>query len=100
MDQPPEVDPIPRTVELFRALAHPVRLALIRVLASDVHAVHELVDALDLPHPRVSQQLGVLRAPHLVVAVRDGRETRYRLADDHVAHIVDDALLHAVEAHV
>lgn len=92
-------DPVPRTVELFKALAHPIRLALVRALATDDCAVHELVDALDLPQPRVSQQLGVLRAAHLVVPSRDGREIRYRLADDHVAHIVNDALLHVDEAH-
>ena len=99
MGQDPSVDSIARTVELFKALAHPLRLALVRALASDAHAVHELVEALDMPQPRVSQQLGVLRAADLVVAVRDGREIRYRLADDHVAHIVNDALVHVDEVH-
>lgn len=97
MTEPPIADSFSRTVELFKALAHPIRLALVRALASDTHAVHELVEVLDLPQPRVSQQLGVLRAARLVVSVRDGREIRYALADDHVAHIVNDALLHVAE---
>lgn len=98
MEDPAVDDSIPRTVELFKALAHPVRLELVRTLAGRDRAVHELVDALELPQPRISQQLGVLRAARLVLAIRDGREIRYRLVDDHVAHIVGDALLHVDEA--
>jgi DNA-binding transcriptional ArsR family regulator len=82
---------------LLRALSAPVRLALVHLLAADARCVHELVDALGLPQPLVSQHLRTLRSAGLVVAARDGREMRYRRADEHVAHIARDALLHAEE---
>lgn len=86
-----------RTIDMFRALAHPLRLALVRALAHGDLAVHELVDVVDAPQPRVSQHLAVLRSARLVRTHRAGREVRYHLTDDHVAHIVADAVQHAVE---
>jgi DNA-binding transcriptional ArsR family regulator len=84
--------------DLLRALGAPVRLALVHLLAADARCVHELVDALGITQPLVSQHLKTLRAAGLVVAERDGREMRYRLADEHVAHIAHDALTHAQES--
>jgi DNA-binding transcriptional ArsR family regulator len=84
--------------ELLKALSAPVRLALVQLLTAGPRCVHELVDALGLPQPLVSQHLKTLRAAGLVAATRDGREVRYRLADDHVAHITGDALAHSAEA--
>ncbi len=52
--------------ELFRTLGSPVRVALVSLLADGELCVHELVDALELPQPLVSQHLRVLREADLV----------------------------------
>ena len=94
----------PRTVaadvqaasELLSALSSPVRLSIVALL--DEHGsrcVHELVDALGVPQPLVSQHLRVLRGAGLVAGARRHREVDYRLVDGHVAHIVRAALAHA-----
>jgi len=83
--------------DLLRALASPVRLAVVDLLGEDERCVHELVTALGVPQPLVSQHLRTLRAAGLVTGSRVGREMRYRLADDHIAHIVRDAVAHAAE---
>jgi ArsR family transcriptional regulator, zinc-responsive transcriptional repressor len=83
--------------ELFKALANPLRLAILDQLAQGPRCVHELVDALQAPQPLVSQHLRVLRGARLVRAERRGRETAYGMEDDHVAHIVADAIKHAAE---
>jgi DNA-binding transcriptional ArsR family regulator len=83
--------------ELLRALASPHRLAIVRELDGRARCVHELVDALGVSQPLVSQHLRVLRAGRLVRAERRGREIAYSLSDDHVAHIVRDAVVHATE---
>jgi DNA-binding transcriptional ArsR family regulator len=83
--------------ELLRALGSPVRLALVDLLGDESRCVHELVTALGVPQPLVSQHLRTLRAAGLVTGARVGRETRYRLADEHIAHIVRDAVAHAAE---
>jgi DNA-binding transcriptional ArsR family regulator len=82
--------------ELLTALASPVRLSIVALL--DEHGtrcVHQLVDALGVPQPLVSQHLRVLRSAGLVAGVRRHREVDYRLVDGHVAHIVQAALAHA-----
>jgi DNA-binding transcriptional ArsR family regulator len=84
--------------ELLRALASPVRLGIVRELAPGAKRVHELVAALGVSQPLVSQHLRVLRASRIVTARRLAREIEYTLTDDHVAHIVLDAIRHAREA--
>jgi DNA-binding transcriptional ArsR family regulator len=84
--------------ELLRALASPVRLSIVLELcATDERCVHELVASLAAPQPLVSQHLRVLRDARLIRGRRAGREVRYSLSDDHVAHIVRDAVTHAKE---
>lgn len=82
---------------LLKALVAPIRLALVDLLSETPRCVHELVEALDAPQPLVSQHLKVLRSASLVATTRRGREVVYRLADDHVAHVVRDAVAHARE---
>jgi DNA-binding transcriptional ArsR family regulator len=82
---------------LLKALVAPMRLALVDLLSEAPRCVHELVGALDAPQPLVSQHLKVLKSAGLVATTRRGREIVYRLADDHVAHVVRDAVAHARE---
>jgi DNA-binding transcriptional ArsR family regulator len=90
--------PLEAASELLRALASPVRLGIVRELAARDMAVHELVTALGVSQPLVSQHLRVLRGSRIVTARRHAREIEYSLADEHVAHIVLDAIRHAAEA--
>ncbi len=85
--------------ELLRALANPHRLAIVAALNGGPRCVHELVDAMGVSQPLVSQHLRILRAGHLVRAERRGREIAYSLGDEHVFHIVHDAVMHATEGH-
>jgi DNA-binding transcriptional ArsR family regulator len=82
---------------LLRALAAPVRLAVVDELASGPRCVHELVDALGVSQSLISQHLRVLRDNRLVRAERRGKEMAYSLADQHVVHIVHDAITHSQE---
>jgi ArsR family transcriptional regulator, zinc-responsive transcriptional repressor len=83
--------------ELLRALAAPVRIAIVLQLQQSARCVHELVDALDVPQPLVSQHLRILKQAGVVSSERAGREVLYRLVDHHLAHIVVDAVAHAGE---
>ena len=83
--------------ELFRALSSSVRVAIVSQLTDGELCVNELVEVLGLPQPLVSQHLRVLRGADLVQGVRRGKEVAYTLTDEHVAHIVRDALSHAEE---
>jgi DNA-binding transcriptional ArsR family regulator len=94
---PPSREILDAAGELLRALAAPVRIAIVLQLRESHRCVHELVDALGAPQPLVSQHLKILKAAGVVAGERSGREVLYRLADHHLAHIVVDAVAHAGE---
>lgn len=84
--------------DLLRVLSAPVRLAIIGRLAEGAAPVHVLTSELGDPQPLVSHHLGVLRGARLVRARNRGRERVYELVDEHVAHIVRDAVMHTTES--
>jgi DNA-binding transcriptional ArsR family regulator len=94
----PDETALQEATQLLKALANPLRLAVVVELGQGPRCVHELVQALEVTQPLVSQHLRVLREAHLVASERRGREIVYSLQDDHVAHIVGDAVHHAKEA--
>jgi DNA-binding transcriptional ArsR family regulator len=73
--------PVPlETVQLrLAALAHPVRLRLVRTLARGPHTTGELAYAWELTPPEVSRHLAVLRRAGLLTARRQGRYVHYAL---------------------
>jgi ArsR family transcriptional regulator len=83
--------------DLLRALAAPVRIAIVIQLREGERCVHELVDALGVAQPLISQHLRVLKSAGVVHGERHGREVMYRLVDEHLAHIVVDAVTHVEE---
>lgn len=83
--------------DLFRALSSASRLSLLQALADGPRTVTALADASALSQPLVSQHLRVLRGAGLVTVTRSGREAKYEIADQHVAHIVADAVGHVIE---
>jgi ArsR family transcriptional regulator, zinc-responsive transcriptional repressor len=90
---------IARGAELLKVLANPVRCGIIVELQRhEGRCVHELVAALEVSQPLMSQHLRVLRSARLIAGERSGKEIRYSIVDEHVVHIVLDAITHAQEA--
>lgn len=83
--------------DLLRALSAPLRIAIVLQLRDGPRCVHELVDALEVTQPLVSQHLRVLKSSGVVSAHRQGREMRYELLDQHLLRIVEAAVDHAGE---
>lgn len=83
--------------ELLKALAAPVRIAIVTELGNGPRCVHEIVDLVGVAQPLVSQHLRVLRGAGVVRGERRGREIAYSLTDEHIGHIVADAITHARE---
>ncbi|MFB7180367.1 DUF5937 family protein [Streptomyces sp. NPDC056257] len=79
--EPSPSEPVPlETVTLrLEALAHPVRLRLLRTLARGPHTTGELAHTWELSPPEVSRHLAVLRRAGLLTARRHGRYVRYTL---------------------
>lgn len=85
--------------ELFKVLSNGSRLWLLRLIREDAKSVAALVEETGMSQPLVSQHLGLLKRAGLVTAERRGREVFHHLADHHVAHVIDDAVIHAQEDH-
>ena len=66
--------------EFFRTLGHPARIRVLELLSEREHAVHELLDAIDIEPSNLSQQLAVLRRAGLVAQSRVAGEVRYAIS--------------------
>lgn len=75
-------------------LADPTRLRLLQLLDEE-QDVSTLAAQMPASRSSVSQHLGRLRLAGLVRARRDGRRMLYRIASDHLAALVEEALDYA-----
>ncbi|PWK65083.1 DNA-binding transcriptional ArsR family regulator [Streptomyces sp. CG 926] len=83
-----------------RALADPIRCRILLALQQEPGYPSDFADALGISRTRLSNHLACLRDCGLVVAVPDGRRTRYELADARLGHALGDlsSAVLAVEA--
>jgi ArsR family transcriptional regulator len=75
--------------ELFKALGHPVRIRILELLRGGERTVSELQTHLQIEASSVSQQLGVLRARHIVVGRKEGTSVYYRVTDPKLFDLLD-----------
>ena len=85
------------TVRLLKGFADETRLRILCLLRDREVCVHDIVEALGMSQSAVSHQLRVLRDARLVAHRREGRHVYYRLADDHVHEMLENALTHGAE---
>jgi DNA-binding transcriptional ArsR family regulator len=65
--------------DVFHAIAHPARRAILLTLKDGERAAGELAEPFHMSFPAISQHLRVLEDARLVAARRDGRQRLYRL---------------------
>ncbi|HEY0239374.1 MAG TPA: metalloregulator ArsR/SmtB family transcription factor [Friedmanniella sp.] len=82
-------------VEVFSMLADPTRVRIVLALRPGELSVNTLADVVAKSAAAVSQHLAKLRLSRLVTTRRDGNRVYYRLANEHVAQLVTDALFQA-----
>ncbi len=79
--------------ELFKALAHPLRVRALEKLTDHSHAgqnvsVGNLAELLDVDIAQVSQQLAVLRRADVVTTRREGNTIYYSVRDSRVTDLL------------
>lgn len=78
-----------QTAETLKALAHPVRLCIIKGLIKKGSCnVSFMQDCLDLPQSTVSQHLQKLRSLGIVETERHGLEINYSVKDEKIKQLV------------
>lgn len=74
--------------DILKALAHPVRLCIVRGLINNQCNVTKIQACLSLPQSTVSQHLGKLKAAGIIIGERKGLEICYKVVNQQVKDIV------------
>src|SRR5260370_17237459 len=77
--------------EFFKALAHPLRIAILDALRAGELGVNELSARLKVEQSSLSQQLAVLRNRDIVVGRKEGLNVYYSVPDTTVFRLLDVA---------
>lgn len=77
--------------EFFKALAHPVRIAILELLRDGPRNVGEIQALTGVPGSSVSQQLAILRGRGIVAPERAGTTVRYHATDPQIYALLDAA---------
>lgn len=72
------------------ALSDPTRARILMALRESAAYPADLADVLEVSRQSMSNHLACLRGCGLVVAVSEGRRTRYELADQRLGHALGD----------
>ena len=75
--------------EIFQALAHPTRIAIVEALRNGELPAGALIDQLELEQANASQHLAVLRAKRIVVNRKVGNQVFYSLRDPVLIEVLD-----------
>lgn len=75
--------------EIFQALAHPTRIAIIDLLRDGELTVSWFVERLELEQANLSQHLAVLRARQIVATRKVGNQVFYSVRDPLIWKILD-----------
>ena len=78
-----------RIAEIGKALAHPVRVQMLRLLADGERCGCEFAPILQIDPSVVSRYLAVLARAGLVTSRRDGVRVMWRLTDPSVLDVLD-----------
>ncbi|MFC1420178.1 DUF5937 family protein [Streptacidiphilus cavernicola] len=84
--------PLEQIQQRLDALAHPIRIRLVRTLARGPHTTGELASAWELSPPEVSRHLAVLRKAGLLTTHRRSRYVHYELDATTAAALGSDLL--------
>ncbi|MFJ8111384.1 ArsR/SmtB family transcription factor [Streptomyces sp. NPDC096132] len=77
--------------EFFRMLGHPVRIRVLELLRDGPMPVRDLLAAIEVEPPSLSQQLALLRRSGIVTSRREGSSVVYALASKDVADLMQAA---------
>ena len=80
---------IQRKSEVFKALGHPTRLAIVEKLADGEQCVCDLLEMFDIDMSTLSRHLSVLKSARLVSDERRGKNIYYRMRCNCVLKMLD-----------
>ncbi|KIY23792.1 MULTISPECIES: ArsR/SmtB family transcription factor [Mesobacillus] len=77
--------------DFFKALAHPLRIKILELLAEGEKSVNELQNLASSEGSAVSQQLTILRNKNIVTGTKEGNRVIYTLRDPMIMDLLSVA---------
>ena len=74
--------------EMFQALGHPTRIAIIELLGEGELSAGALIEKLGIEQANASQHLAVLRARQIVVNRKSGNQVFYSVRDPLISEVL------------
>jgi DNA-binding transcriptional ArsR family regulator len=75
--------------EIFQALAHPTRIAIVETLRDGELSAGKLIERLRIEQANASQHLAILRAKHVLVSRKVGNQVFYSIRDRALIKVLD-----------
>ena len=75
--------------EIFQALAHPTRIAIVETLRDGENSAGQVIERLGLEQANASQHFAVLRSKQIVTARKEGNQVFYSLRDPVLIEVLD-----------
>lgn len=76
-----------KAAELFSVLSTPIRLRIISALCGGEKSVGQLLEAIDVAQPNMSQHLNIMYRTGVVGKRRQGAQVFYRIADESAVRV-------------
>lgn len=77
----PASDERKKKAQIFKALAHPIRLHIVEILLEEEKCVNDIKDLFDATQPNISQHLNILKYSGIVDFRQEGNLRCYYLQD-------------------
>jgi DNA-binding transcriptional ArsR family regulator len=84
---------------IFQALAHPTRIAIVEVLRDGELAAGAIIERLGLEQANASQHFSILRAKQIVNSRKEGNQVFYSVRDPLLIEVLD-VMRRYFQAHV
>ena len=75
--------------EIFQALGHPTRIAIVEMLGSGEMSAGQIIEQLGLEQANASQHFAVLRSKQVLVNRKEGNQVFYSLRDPVLVEVLD-----------
>ncbi|MGA2880955.1 MAG: metalloregulator ArsR/SmtB family transcription factor [Bryobacteraceae bacterium] len=75
--------------EIFQALAHPTRIAIVEALRDGEMSAGKIIEQLGLEQANASQHFAVLRSKQILINRKEGNQVFYSLRDPILIEVLD-----------
>ena len=85
-----EINKLENAAEMLKAIAHPVRIAIVELLSSDTQLnVTEIYEALKIEQAVASHHLSILKNKGVLTSERSGKNCYYSLKYQRLSQIIE-----------